>query len=61
PLTIPNREVKPCIADDTATPSGKVGRCQIKPRASLKSEALFFCGCVRFIARKVAKDAKDFF
>ncbi|MEE0992175.1 MAG: hypothetical protein UH542_04280, partial [Bacteroidales bacterium] len=46
PLTISNREVKPCIADDTATPSGKVGRRQIKQRASLKSEALFFCACV---------------
>ncbi len=37
----PNREVKPCIADDTAIPSGKVGRCQIKPRASSDDEALF--------------------
>ena len=28
PLPIPNREVKPVIADDTALVRGKVGRCQ---------------------------------
>ncbi len=28
PLPIPNREVKPISADDTATPSGKVGSRQ---------------------------------
>ena len=37
-----NREVKPCLADDTATPSGKVGRRQIRQRASQECEALFF-------------------
>ena len=29
PLPIPNREVKPASADDTAIPSGKVGRRQL--------------------------------
>ena len=29
PLTIPNREVKPISADDTAIPSGKVGSRQL--------------------------------
>ena len=28
PLPIPNREVKPASADDTAIPGGKVGRRQ---------------------------------
>ena len=29
PLPIPNREVKPARADDTAIPGGKVGRRQL--------------------------------
>ena len=35
PLPIPNREVKPCIADDTALVCGKVGRRQSFLRESL--------------------------
>ena len=45
PLPIPNREVKPPIADDTAHVRGKVGR-----RQSLTGEPCerfpFFCFCV---------------
>ena len=28
PFTIPNREVKPAIADGTAPPGGRVGSCR---------------------------------
>ncbi len=48
PLTIPNREVKPCIADDTALVCGKVGRRQSyrgeRPEDSREAfGSLFFC------------------
>ena len=42
PLPIPNREVKPHIADDTALVCGKVGRRQFFIRAS-QSGCSFFC------------------
>ena len=41
PLPIPNREVKPVSADDTAIPGGKVGRRQTFKRLS-QAEATFF-------------------
>ena len=44
PLPIPNREVKPRIADDTALVCGKVGRRQSFIRESRKSLP-FFCLC----------------
>ena len=43
PLTIPNREVKPISADDTAIPSGKVGSRQLCETFRRNSEGLFFC------------------
>ena len=42
PLTIPNREVKPISADDTAIPSGKVGSRQL-------CESIQEIGCSFFI------------
>ena len=42
PLTIPNREVKPISADDTAIPSGKVGSRQLCETFRRNSEGLFF-------------------
>ena len=44
PLPIPNREVKPARAYDTAIPSGKVGSRQfLRPSGSSDSDGLFFC------------------
>ena len=46
PLPIPNREVKPISADDTAIPSGKVGSRQLCETFRRDSEGLFFvCRC----------------
>ena len=42
PLTIPNREVKPISADDTAIPSGKVGSRQLY-------ESIQVIGCSFFV------------
>ena len=42
PLTIPNREVKPISADDTAIPSGKVGSRQLCETFKSNLEGLFF-------------------
>ena len=44
PLPIPNREVKPARADDTAIPGGKVGRRQDYNQAfnCLAIEGFFF-------------------
>ena len=42
PLTIPNREVKPISADDTAIPSGKVGSRQLYETFKSNLEGLFF-------------------
>ena len=42
PLPIPNREVKPHIADDTALVCGKVGRRQFFIRSS-KRDSFFYC------------------
>ena len=42
PLTIPNREVKPISADDTAIPSGKVGSRQPCETFRRNPEGLFF-------------------
>ena len=45
PLPIPNREVKPISADDTAIPSGKVGSRQLIETFSQKwLEVFFLCG-----------------
>ena len=41
PLTIPNREVKPISADDTAIPSGKVGSRQLCETFKRNLEGLF--------------------
>ena len=43
PLPIPNREVKPISADDTAIPSGKVGSRQLIETFSQKWLEVFFC------------------
>ena len=43
PLPIPNREVKPHIADDTALVCGKVGRRQFFIRESQSRFPLFVC------------------
>ena len=46
PLPIPNREVKPISADDTAIPSGKVGSRQLIETFSQKClEVFFFAPC----------------
>ena len=42
PLPIPNREVKPISADDTAIPSGKVGSRQLIETFSQKWLEVFF-------------------
>ena len=42
PLPIPNREVKPRIADDTALVCGKVGRRQSFLRGSLSGSSFFY-------------------
>ena len=42
PLPIPNREVKPISADDTAIPSGKVGSRQLCESIQ-ETECSFFC------------------
>ena len=41
PLPIPNREVKPRIADDTALVCGKVGRRQSFLRSSIRNSFFF--------------------
>ena len=48
PLTIPNREVKPISADDTAIPSGKVGSRQLCETFRRNSEGLFFMSSGEF-------------
>lgn len=42
PLSIPNREVKPISADDTAIPSGKVGSCQFLRPSDSFLKVFFF-------------------
>src|ERR1700753_2444246 len=42
PLPIPNREVKPLMADGTAPQCGRVGSCHIHLKASSKDEAFLF-------------------
>ena len=42
PLPIPNREVKPVIADGTAIPSGRVGSRQLSESIQRNLDALFF-------------------
>ena len=42
PLPIPNREVKPLMADGTAQQCGRVGSCHIHLKASSKDEAFFY-------------------
>ena len=50
PLPIPNREVKPISADDTAIPSGKVGSRQLIETFSQKwLEVFFFCISIPFL------------
>ena len=44
PLPIPNREVKPAIADGTAPPGGRVGSCR-SSGTRLTLSAGFFCLC----------------
>ena len=55
PLPIPNREVKPISADDTAIPSGKVGSRQLIETFSQKWLEVFFLfsfsGCYLFYVR----------
>ena len=51
PLPIPNREVKPISADDTAIPSGKVGSRQLCETFRRNSEGLFFV-CMHSCLRK---------
>ena len=45
PLPIPNREVKPAIADGTAPPGGRVGSCRFSevPIEVTFSRGFFFC------------------
>ena len=42
PLPIPNREVKPVIADGTAPPGGRVGSCRFSRRRSERSDRRLF-------------------
>jgi hypothetical protein len=42
PLPIPNREVKPLMADGTAPQCGRVGSCHILLKASSNDEAFLF-------------------
>ena len=53
PLPIPNREVKPRIADDTALVCGKVGRRQFFIRSSKRDS--FFClpSPQRIVSRRI--------
>ena len=48
PLPIPNREVKPVHAYDTAIPSGKVGSRQLQEPQHENAGALFVGGLSRF-------------
>ena len=48
PLPIPNREVKPISADDTAIPSGKVGSRQLIETFSQKWLEVFFFACLNY-------------
>ncbi len=46
PLPIPNREVKPLMADGTAIPGGRVGRCHIyylEPCNVIVARLFFLC------------------
>ncbi len=48
PLPIPNREVKPAIADGTAPPGGRVGSCRSSKRTFRERRPLFLFGsCLR--------------
>ena len=48
PLPIPNREVKPAIADGTAPPGGRVGSCRsLEARLTCVSRASSFMAGVR--------------
>ena len=49
PLTIPNREVKPISADDTAIPSGKVGSRQLCESIQETECSFFLCADVTFV------------
>ena len=42
PLPIPNREVKPAIADGTAPPGGRVGSCRSSKTRSSHDGRVFF-------------------
>jgi hypothetical protein len=42
PLPIPNREVKPLMADGTAPQCGRVGSCHIYLKKPLSNERLFY-------------------
>ena len=44
PLPIPNREVKPAIADGTAPPGGRVGSCRSSKRTFRERRPLFLFG-----------------
>ena len=46
PLPIPNREVKPAIADGTAPPGGRVGSCRFSGSPMRDRRTSFFCPCV---------------
>ena len=45
PLPIPNREVKPAIADGTAPPGGRVGSCRSSKTRSSHDGRVFFLLC----------------
>ena len=55
PLPIPNREVKPISADDTAIPSGKVGSRQLCETFRRNSEGLFFCAQMLLLWKLILK------
>ena len=60
PLPIPNREVKPAIADGTAPPGGRVGSCRSsKTRSSHDGRVFFdmpvFCGFSAFPIPAIAE------
>ena len=48
PLPIPNREVKPALADDTALVCGKVGRRPFFTESIPKGMLFFLCRCTVF-------------
>ena len=43
PLPIPNREVKPLMANGTAPKCGRVGSCHIYLIKPFRNERLFYC------------------